>query len=70
MRLSTNERTLLHEQQFITFNAKEKLSQAMNKPAPVSDYDVTGSIVFPSWDAVEAWFKKEENARYQAQDGP
>ena len=42
----------------------------MGKPAPVSDYDVMGSIVFPSWEAVEAWFKDEDNAKHQAQDGP
>lgn len=42
----------------------------MGQPAPVSDYDVMGSIVFPSWEAVEAWFKDEENAKHQAQDGP
>lgn len=60
----------VHEQQFITSDARNKLSQAMGKPAPVSDYDVMGSIVFLSWKAVEAWLKGEENAGHQAQDGP
>ncbi|KAL6713906.1 hypothetical protein ACLMJK_008400 [Lecanora helva] len=59
-----------YSQQFITSDAKDKLSKAMGKPAPVSDYDVMGSIVFSSWEAVEAWFKDEENAKHQSQDGP
>lgn len=41
-----------------------------SNPAPITDYDVMGSIVFPSWDAVAAWFTDDENRKHQAEDGP
>ena len=70
IQFSTADKSDVRGQQFITSDAKDKLSQAMGKPAPVSDYDVMGSIVFPSWEAVEAWFKDEENVKHQGEDRP
>ncbi|MCJ1280218.1 hypothetical protein MMC21_008045 [Puttea exsequens] len=59
-----------YTQQFSSPPACAALTKAMGKPAPIMAYDVMGSIVFPSWDAVEAWFRDEENIQHQADDGP